>query len=68
MTSESDGSIADVAQNLPAMSGNGNQAPSAPAIPAGTVVARDGSIVTLGEKGGRNVSLSSPSNNMNHGK
>lgn len=62
MASESDGSIADVAQNLPAMSGGGNPAP---ATPAGTVVARDGTVVTLGEKGGRNASLSSPSKGMN---
>ncbi len=63
--------LTDVAEILPVMTGdnreNGKE-PSVSARPLGTVIANDGTLVTLGSQGGRNASLSSTQTDMNsHG-
>ena len=51
--------LTDVVVNLPAMANGGTNKP------AGTVVASDGTRVTLGQRAGKNTSLSSAKNSMN---
>ena len=55
--------LTDVAQNISTAPANPQ-----PAVPAGTVVAHDGTIVTLGQDNKQNTNLSSPSEGMNLGK
>ncbi len=49
--------LTDVAQNLPAMSGGNNAQSPVQTPPAGSVVASDGTVVTLGNQAGQNAAI-----------
>ena len=52
--------LTDIAQNLPAMTPNNGSGANEPSQPSGTVIASDGTIVTLGQEGGKKPRLYSP--------
>lgn len=60
--------LTDVAQNLPAMSGGNNTPSPAPNPPAGSVVASDGSVVTLGNQAGQNAAIFPANKGSNSGE